>query len=305
MCIVCKILVAKSTITIHNTTKHSANLVHLGEMYNTIWAICGLCCLLWSVFYDWTSTPYMGLAGRLRGLPHNYRRKCRIKPTWSDLGTSTLLIALGVDSLKCLCPHASEATLKDVDNVNQYHITTKHNANFVINFRDEVYFILFGLILVSSWVILNPTTKFYFALSVQKSHDWLQLCIALMNYFSIQVRYPVVSNVTPTIHHVVHTNLSMFSLLSGSSFFSSFPGPETLLLQLYPREQSSWGQHGTHLGPVGPRWAPCGRHEPSCYLKYFVLEIRFNVSCHRCTDELTICNDTHPAPPYTTVYLTK
>ena len=25
----------------------------------------------------------------------------------------------------------------------------------------------------------------------------------------------------------------------------------------HPREQSSWGQHGAHLGPVGPRWAPC------------------------------------------------
>ena len=22
-----------------------------------------------------------------------------------------------------------------------------------------------------------------------------------------------------------------------------------------PRKQDSWGQHGTHLGPVGPRWA--------------------------------------------------
>ena len=27
-------------------------------------------------------------------------------------------------------------------------------------------------------------------------------------------------------------------------------------------EQSSWGQHGAHLGPVGPRWAPCWPHEP-------------------------------------------
>ena len=26
----------------------------------------------------------------------------------------------------------------------------------------------------------------------------------------------------------------------------------------------SWGQHGAHLGPVGPRWAPCWPHEP-CY----------------------------------------
>ena len=31
-----------------------------------------------------------------------------------------------------------------------------------------------------------------------------------------------------------------------------------------PRQQSSWGQHGTHLGSVGPRWAPCWPHEP-CY----------------------------------------
>ena len=27
----------------------------------------------------------------------------------------------------------------------------------------------------------------------------------------------------------------------------------------------SWGQHGTHLGPTGPRWAPCWSHE-LCYL---------------------------------------
>ena len=31
-----------------------------------------------------------------------------------------------------------------------------------------------------------------------------------------------------------------------------------------PRKQSSWGQHGAHLGPVGPRWAPRWPHE-SCY----------------------------------------
>ena len=26
---------------------------------------------------------------------------------------------------------------------------------------------------------------------------------------------------------------------------------------------NSWGQHGAHLGPVGPKWAPCWPHEPS------------------------------------------
>ena len=30
-------------------------------------------------------------------------------------------------------------------------------------------------------------------------------------------------------------------------------------------EQGSWGQHGAHLGPTGPRWAPCWPHE-LCYL---------------------------------------
>ena len=28
---------------------------------------------------------------------------------------------------------------------------------------------------------------------------------------------------------------------------------------------SKWGQHGAHLGPTGPRWAPCWPHE-LCYL---------------------------------------
>ena len=30
------------------------------------------------------------------------------------------------------------------------------------------------------------------------------------------------------------------------------------------RYQNSWGQHEAHLGPVGPRWAPCWPHDP-CY----------------------------------------
>ena len=37
-----------------------------------------------------------------------------------------------------------------------------------------------------------------------------------------------------------------------------------VILNDYPRSQSSWGQHGAHLGSVGPRWAPCWPHEP-CY----------------------------------------
>ena len=32
-----------------------------------------------------------------------------------------------------------------------------------------------------------------------------------------------------------------------------------------PWWQGVWGQHGTHLGTTGPRWAPCWPHE-LCYL---------------------------------------
>ena len=36
-----------------------------------------------------------------------------------------------------------------------------------------------------------------------------------------------------------------------------------------PWEQGSWGQHGAHLGPTGPRLAPSWPHE-LCYLGYLV-----------------------------------
>ena len=39
-----------------------------------------------------------------------------------------------------------------------------------------------------------------------------------------------------------------------------------------PRKQGSWGQHGAHLGPVGPIWAPCWPHEP-CYQGEYYLRI--------------------------------
>ena len=33
----------------------------------------------------------------------------------------------------------------------------------------------------------------------------------------------------------------------------------------HPWLQGSWCQNGAHLGPTGPRWAPCWPHKP-CYL---------------------------------------
>ena len=35
-------------------------------------------------------------------------------------------------------------------------------------------------------------------------------------------------------------------------------------------KKGSWGLHGAHLGPTGPRWAPCWPHE-LCYLGIAIL----------------------------------
>ena len=40
-----------------------------------------------------------------------------------------------------------------------------------------------------------------------------------------------------------------------------------------PRWQNPWGQHGAHLGPVGPSWAPCWPYEP-CYQGGFITQQR-------------------------------
>ena len=40
------------------------------------------------------------------------------------------------------------------------------------------------------------------------------------------------------------------------------PCCSVLMVKNYPWYQGSWGQHGAHLGPTGPRWAPCRPYEP-------------------------------------------
>ena len=46
-----------------------------------------------------------------------------------------------------------------------------------------------------------------------------------------------------------------------------------------PWYQGSWGQHGAHLGPTGPRWAPCWPHE-LCYLGTHSRRKRTHVRIH-------------------------
>ena len=43
-----------------------------------------------------------------------------------------------------------------------------------------------------------------------------------------------------------------------------------------PWLQGSWGQHGVHLRPTGPRWAPCWPHELCSLGKIFMLALDLN-----------------------------
>ena len=50
-----------------------------------------------------------------------------------------------------------------------------------------------------------------------------------------------------------------------------------IILEKLPWLQGSWGQHGAHLGPTGPRWAPCLPHE-LCYLGRYITPVHTLVS---------------------------
>ena len=68
-------------------------------------------------------------------------------------------------------------------------------------------------------------------------------------------------------------------------FHPALPGqhPDGITFQKHPRQQSSWGQHGAQLGPVGPRWAPCWPHEP-CYTMTSYLTYWSNFTCPAMVD---------------------
>ena len=50
---------------------------------------------------------------------------------------------------------------------------------------------------------------------------------------------------------------------------------EWITSEYIPIKQSSWGQHGAHLGPVGPRWTLCWPHEPCYQGSYY--KYKFNI----------------------------
>ena len=57
-------------------------------------------------------------------------------------------------------------------------------------------------------------------------------------------------------------NVEQYEHVSGISLDAG------IKVRLHPWQPGSRGQHGAHLGPVVPRWAPCRSHEP-CSLGLF------------------------------------
>ena len=90
-------------------------------------------------------------------------------------------------------------------------------------------------------------------------------------------------------------------ILNNSFTFCSASGSTEWCSASLPRYQSSWGQHGAHLGPVGPRWAPFWPHE-SCYQGTYPFQHSHTVphsghstfieQCKLCAMDLTDHNDT-------------
>ena len=81
---------------------------------------------------------------------------------------------------------------------------------------------------------------------------------------------------------VIHTLLvcfrkHSFKAVSHEDDSIPIPASKAHILNIYckPRYQIPWGQHGAHLGPVGPRWAPCWPHGP-CYQGWRLDSVFFN-----------------------------
>ena len=94
--------------------------------------------------------------------------------------------------------------------------------------------------------------------------------VALYVHFTWCIKCRCVANAYPINNYIVYliiwiilipyTKMEFFSI---SRRLAQCPTKACTLLSI-PRKQSSWGQYGAHLGPVGPRWAPFWPHE-SCY----------------------------------------
>ena len=110
------------------------------------------------------------------------------------------------------------------------------------------------LVVCTNWHMQEISTghvKIKYSFFVEET-SWINFSRSIRYFLSPQ------SGCYPSwCHHDMRTLSTLLTLLHGNLLIPGMKGQQ-------PRWQSSWGQHGAHLGPVGYRWAPCWPHEP-CY----------------------------------------
>ena len=91
-----------------------------------------------------------------------------------------------------------------------------------------------------------------------------------IHMLSLHDTWELVSSCHVITYHELYTNMAWSPQAVGLTFAYSNdiiyapPNQQWPIYLHLPRYQSSWDQHGAHLGHVGPRWAPCWPYE-TCY----------------------------------------
>ena len=88
---------------------------------------------------------------------------------------------------------------------------------------------------------------------------------AILLIFSVKIGIHILVRWHLYIEMVPSTHFQYIKSTRISPLQGSYGVPVMLILVNIDLIAGSWDQHGVHLGPTGPRWAPCWPHEP-CYL---------------------------------------
>ena len=172
-------------------------------------------------------------------------------------------------SLESICDYIDNKSISNAfhtdKNIHNYDMYT-YDIHITFAWLDTRWF---SIIIIQTylWFSLPVYTKMPVLLKgIEKSFtrlnllQWEENCTFL--YF---MRYIVIFSCSTVYMVFQNTNLSLEDPRCGDDV-SNVPRYHDAVVGVVRWSQIArlMGQHGAHLGPVGPRWAPCRPHEP-CY----------------------------------------